>query len=371
MVEVRVGSPVTADAVRSIEDDRKAIEYLRWRTYLLAQRRKPQPSWPSAVRTRIISSIREPLAVPVAPARLSEEIVKLGSERCLAENGDFAVLLGSAEAIPNLLLEIGRLRELTFRAVGEGTGKARDLDSFDEYYGHILLWSKKNQELVGAYRVGKTDEILGAHGINGLYTSTLFKYDERLFEKLGPALELGRSFVRPEYQRQYAPLLMLWKGITRLVALHPETPVLFGAVSISNEYHKTSREMIYQFFEARMQEDELARYIVPRRKFRPGLLRQWDCRAMCRSLRELEELSEPITDVESDGKGLPVLLRQYAKIGGKLLGFNVDRKFSDVLDGLVLVDLRKTVPAVLDRYMGKSAAATFRSIQRPTCTASE
>lgn len=142
-------------------------------------------------------------------------------------------------------------------------------------------------------------------------------------------------------------------------------------MSISNEYNKTSREMIYQFFEARMQEDELARYIVPRRKFRPGLLRQWDCRAMCRSLRELEELSEPITDLESDGKGLPVLLRQYAKIGGKLLGFNVDRKFSDVLDGLVLVDLRKTVPAVLDRYMGKSAAATFRSIHRPTCTASE
>lgn len=368
-VEVRIGSPVTADAVRSIEDDRKAIEYLRWRTYLLAQRRKPQASWPSSVRTRFISTIQEPVAAPVAPANLAAEIEKLGSGQCLAENGDFAVYLGSAERVPNLLLEIGRLRELTFRGVGEGTGKVRDLDSFDQYYGHILLWSKRKNELVGAYRVGNTAEILPSRGINGLYTSTLFRYDERLFERLGPALELGRSFIRPEYQRQYAPLLLLWKGIACLVAMHPKTPVLFGAVSISNEYNKTSREMIYRFFESRIQEDELAQFIVPRRKFRSGLLRQWDCQAMCRILRDLDELSEPIGDVESDGKGLPILLRQYAKIGGKMLGFNVDRKFSDVLDGLVLVDLRETAPSVLDRYMGKDAAANFRRTHRLVSTA--
>ncbi len=134
------------------------------------------------------------------------------------------------------------------------------------------------------------------------------------------------------------------------------TPVLFGAGSISNDDNKTSREMIYSFFEYRIREDELARYIVPRRKFRPGLLRHGDCQAMCRSLRDLEELSESIGDVEPDGKGFPILLRQYAKIGGKMLAFNVDSKFTDVLDGLVLVDLRETTPAVLDRYMGRNAA---------------
>jgi putative hemolysin len=215
---------------------------------------------------------------------------------------------------------------------------------------------------VGAYRAGKTAEILAQHGISGLYTSTLFHYDVRLFEKIGPALELGRSFIRSEYQRQYAPLLLLWKGIARLVATYPEVPVLFGAVSVSNDYSPASREMIYRFFESRMQQDELAGLIKPRSPFRPARLRRWDCRAMCAGLRDLEELSQPITDVESDGKGLPILLRQYAKIGGKLLGFNVDRKFSNVLDGLIVVDLRQTEPAVLERYMGREDAARFRQV---------
>jgi putative hemolysin len=256
--------------------------------------------------------------------------------------------------------ELGRLREITFRAAGEGTGKSRDLDRFDRNYSHILLWNKSKQELVGAYRAGNTAEILAQQGVNGLYTSTLFRYNPQFFEKLGPALELGRSFVRPEYQRQYAPLLLLWKAIARLLAIQPEIAVVFGPVSISNDYSKASREMIYRFFKARVRKDELAGLITPRKPFRPVGLRPWDCRAMCHALRDVEDLSQPITDVESDGKGLPILLRQYAKIGGKLLGFNVDRKFSNVLDGLMVVDLRKTEPAMLERYMGREAAARFR-----------
>ena len=185
------------------------------------------------------------------------------------------------------------------------------------------------------------------------YSSTLFRYDERFFQKLGPALELGRSFVRLEYQRQYAPLLLLWKGIARMVARQPEIPVLFGAVSISNDYNEASRELIYRYFESRMREDALAGLIEPRRPFRPAPLRKWDCRSIFQALRDLDDLSQPINDVELDGKGLPILLRQYAKVGGKLVGFNVDRKFSNVLDGLVVVDLRQTEPAVLERYMGQ------------------
>jgi putative hemolysin len=361
-VELRVGSGIPADAVEAIPDDREATEYLRWRTYLLGRRGKPEASWPTALRSKLAFKIQEPVAAPVAPDLLAKELERLPEDRCLAENGDFAVYLGTAPEIPQLLREVGRLREVTFRGAGEGTGKSRDLDSFDEYYSHILLWHKTKRELVGGYRAGNTAEILAKHGVGGLYTSTLFRYDERIFQKLGPALELGRSFVRPEYQRQYAPLLLLWKGIARMVARQPEILVLFGAVSISNDYSSASREMIYRFFEAHMQEDELAGLIEPRRPFRPGLLRRWDCQGMLHALRDLDELSQPITDVEADGKGLPILLRQYAKIGGKLLGFNVDRKFSNVLDGLVVVDLRQTEPAVLERYMGREGAARFRQI---------
>jgi putative hemolysin len=361
-VEVRVGTPVPASAIEAIAGDHEAIEYLRWRTYLLARRRKAETSWPMALRSKLASKIQEPVADPISKDLLVHEIQSLSGDRCLAENPEFSVHLGMARDIPQLLLEVGRWRELTFRRAGEGTGKGRDLDSFDDYYWHVLLWSKAKRELVGAYRAGNTAEILATRGIAGLYTSTLFRYDQTLFQKLGPALELGRSFVRPEYQRQYAPLLLLWKGIARLISTHLEIPILFGAVSISNDYNQASREMIYRFFESRMQDEGLADLIEPRRPFRPGLLQRWDCHAMCHALRDLDELSEPITDVEADGKGLPILLRQYAKIGGRLLGFNVDRKFSNVLDGLVVVDLRQTDTAVLDRYMGRETAEAFRKI---------
>ena len=359
-VEVRVGSEILYDSVAGISDDRGAIEYLRWRTYLLARRSRTEKSWPEAVRSKIDEKVQEPVAAAEPAQALAEELRRLAGDRCLVENAELAVYLVKAQETPRMLQELGRLREVTFREAGEGTGKQRDRDRFDNYYWHVLLWHKTRQELVGAYRAGNTAEILDKHGVNGLYTSTLFRYHVRVFEKLGPALELGRSFIRPEYQRQYAPLLLLWKGIARLLATQAKIPVLFGAVSISNDYSKASREMIYRFFEARMREDELAGMIEPRRPFRPAGLRPWDCHAMFAALRELEDLAQPIADVETDGKGLPILLRQYAKIGGKMLAFNVDRKFSNVLDGLVMVDLRKTEPAVLERYMGREGATEFR-----------
>lgn len=362
--EVRVGSVVPAEALGALPDAREAIEYLRWRTYLLGRRKKTKASFPEAIRSKFVSTLQQAVAPPESLGVLAEEIASLPTTNLLIDSADLAVYVAEASQIPRLLLEIGRLRELTFRGVGEGTGKPRDLDSFDDYYSHILLWNKSKQEIVGAYRAGHTQQILRERGLDGLYTSTLFRYDAQLFEKLGPAVELGRSFVRPEYQRQYAPLLLLWKGIARFVAAHPETPVLFGAVSVSNDYCAASREMIYRYFESRMQNDELAGLIKPRRPFRAGLLSPWDCRSMIRAFRDLEELSQPINDVELDGKGLPILLRQYAKVGGKLLAFNVDRKFSNVLDGLVFVDLRQTEEAVLDKYMGAESAAKFRSFHR-------
>jgi putative hemolysin len=201
----------------------------------LAKRTVAAKSWQIAVRSKISEKVQQPVA-PAEPAEiLADELNRLAADRCLVENAELAVYLVRANETPRMLQEIGRLREVTFRRAGEGTGKQRDLDRFDRYYWHVLLWNKTKRELVGAYRAGNTAEILADRGLNGLYTSTLFRYDARVFEKLGPALELGRSFVRPEYQRQYSPLLLLWKGIARLLAVHTDTPVLFGAVSISND----------------------------------------------------------------------------------------------------------------------------------------
>ncbi len=363
-VKIRIGGAIPSELIDNLESDEEATEYLRLRTYLLSYRGKKPISLPAKMRAALPRKPQEPIAAEVPSRFVVSDITALPAEQMLVENADFAVYAARAFELPHALDELGRLREITFRAAGEGTGRSADLDQFDAYYWHLLLWSKEKQELAGAYRAGSTDEIIRSHGIKGLYTNTVFRYDEQLFLKIGSALELGRSFVRPEYQRQYAPLLLLWKGIARFVAAHPETPVLFGAVSISNEYSSLSREMIVRYFEQREDGREFAGLIHARTPFRAPLLRRWDCGALCSLLRDLDELAEPISDVEEDGKGLPILLKQYAKVGGKLVGFNLDRKFSDVVDGLVIVDLRLTDRLVLDRYMGKEGCARFRRFHK-------
>jgi putative hemolysin len=359
-VSVRIGNSIPSEFITSLENDTEATEYLRLRTYLLSYRGKKGTSFPTKVREKLPRKPQEPIATAVPKRFLFADLDALPSNRLLTENPEFAVYAARGPEMPHLLDELGRLREITFRAAGEGTGRSADVDHFDEYYWHLLLWNKENQELAGAYRAGNTDQIIRARGIKGLYTQTLFRYDERLFLKIGSALELGRSFIRREYQRQFAPLLFLWKGIARFIANHPETPVLFGAVSISNEYSRLSREMIVRYFEQREDGHDFSDLIQPRTPFRAPILRRWDCNAVCSALRGLDELAEPISDVEEDGKGLPILIRQYAKLGGKLIAFNLDRKFSDVVDGLVVVDLRQTNPGVLERYMGKEAVSHFR-----------
>ncbi|MGD0468477.1 MAG: GNAT family N-acyltransferase [Terriglobales bacterium] len=361
-VQVRIGGAIPSELIANLDNDEEATEYLRLRTYLLSYRGKKPISLPTRMRSALPRKPRQPIASEVPSRFVVNDIAALPAERLLIENAEFAVYAARASELPHALDELGRLREITFRAAGEGSGRSADLDEFDAYYWHLLLWNKEKQELAGAYRAGNTDEIIRRHGIKGLYTNTVFRYDEQLFLKIGSALELGRSFVRPEYQRQYAPLLLLWKGIARFVATHPETPVLYGAVSISNEYSSLSREMIVRYFEQRKDKDgrEFADLIHARTPFRAPKLRRWDCGAICGALRDLDELAEPISDVEEDGKGLPILIKQYAKVGGRLVGFNLDRKFSDVVDGLVIVDLRQTDPAVLERYMGKEGYAGFR-----------
>jgi putative hemolysin len=367
-VRVRIGKAIPSELIANLDSDEEATEYLRLRTYLLSYRGKNPISLPAKMRAALPRKPQEPIASEVPSRFVVNDIAALPAERLLVENAEFAVYAARASELPHLLDELGRLREITFRAAGEGTGRSADLDHFDAYYWHLLLWNKGKQELAGAYRVGNTDEIIRKHGIKGLYTNTVFRYDEQLFLKIGSALELGRSFVRLEYQRQYAPLLLLWKGIARFVAARPETPVLFGAVSISNEYSSLSREMIVRYFEQRSVKDEdgreFAGLVQARTPFRAPRLRRWDCGAICSALRDLDELAEPISDVEEDGKGLPILLRQYANVGGRLVGFNLDRKFSDVVDGLMIVDLRQTDPSVLERYMGREGYAGFRQFHQ-------
>src|ERR1700722_4061887 len=348
-IEVRIGSPIAPAKIRAYQDDAALIRYLRHRTYLLQNREAPK---------RMQVSVSEPPAAGVLAELLAGEVAKLAPLRTLVETDDFSVLLAKAREIPNVLHEIGRLREVTFRQVGEGTGKPIDLDRFDEHYWHLFVWNRRANEVAGAYRLGPSDEILARFGPKGFYTSQLFQWKRSFLDRISPALELGRSFVRPEYQKTYAPLLLLWKGIGQFLLRNPRYKLLFGPVSISNGYTAASRQLMVKFLSAYRQSPELTPLVRARNPFRQRPSKLAD-ELMGATVWDVEELSALIADVEIDRKGVPVLLKQYLKLGGKLVAFHVDRRFADALDGLIVVDLRKTDARVLERYMGKEGAAQF------------
>ena len=312
------------------------------------------------------------LAEPVPGAALAEvcpaihasllkaELEALPADQHLVTSGQFSVHYARAEQLPWCLQEIGRLRELTFRAVGEGTGKSADVDLFDASYLHLFVWDTQAEAIVGAYRMGLVDEILARYGKRGLYTQSLFKFGDRVLQAMNPAIELGRSFVRSEYQRSFAPLMLLWRGIGQFIVQHPQYAMLFGAVSISNDYHPASRRLIVDFLSANNIEENLARYVKPRRPFRSRREAAYD-QAEFAALNDIEDVSRMVRQIERDSKGVPILLKQYLKLGGRLLAFSADEKFNDALDGLIMVDLRVSDPRVLARYMGAEGAGAFLS----------
>lgn len=356
-VQVRIGQPILHARIADM-DDTKAAEYLRLRTEVLGGGEKKQTVFK---RFPVRSIVRqEALIAPQDPDLMVAEIERLPEERKLLTSGEQVVYEAKAHEIPLLLKEIGRLREVTFRKVGEGTGKSCDLDSFDAHYSHVFIWNVRAREVVGAYRLGRTDEILAAKGRQGLYISTLFKLKPGFMHQLGPSLEMGRSFVRPEYQKSYNALLLLWKGIGTVVAREPKYRTLFGPVSITNEYQAASRQLIAGYFESRPQMPDLSRLVKPRTPMRG---KSWLKKAAKALVADVESLSELVSSLEKDRKGIPVLLRQYLKLGGKLLAFNVDRDFSDALDGLIVVDLLETDRKQLERYLGKDGLAGFLEYQ--------
>jgi putative hemolysin len=365
-IDIRIGTRITFEEINRFADDGDATRYLRWRTYFLRQRgRTGAPSSLIGHLGHGSRIRREPPVAPIAPPissdRILAELDSLPPGSLLCQSGEFEVHVATAAQVPSLLHEIGRLREVTFRAAGEGSGLSLDLDEYDQYYKHLFVWDTTQRQLVGAYRLGETSEILNSRGVTGLYTSTLFKYHRKFFARLGPALEMGRSFVRQEYQRQYAPLLMLWRGIGAYVAAHPQTPVLFGAVSMSSEYKRASRELLVRFFERQRADapSGLSSMVTPRSPFRGSLIPDWETRSVLKVLSSVDDLNAPISDIESDAKELPILVKQYLKLGGGILAFNVDRAFSNVLDGLVMVDLRNTKREFLNRYLSQRGAEAF------------
>lgn len=337
-----VGEPIPAAEVCADTDDAAVMRTLRARTLALGAPPDANSSAP-----RVMAEV-----APAGPVEaLVTEIEALPAECRLFETKEYVVYAAEAGRLPHVLHEIGRQRELAFRAVGEGTGRALDLDRFDPDYHHLFVWNTEARELVGSYRIGIVDDIVRARGLDGLYTTTLFHYDRTLLDSLGPTLELGRSFVRAEYQRSFGALHLLWCGIGRFVAQRPRHRHLMGAVSISDAYSTMSQQLMTAFLES----NHMCR--ERRDKVRPRNPVAFDepCDEVAAELphvTDLESLSERIQRFEGGQRDVPVLLRRYLGLGGRILGVNRDADFANVVDGLVVIDLLGAPRRLVERYLG-------------------
>ncbi len=283
--------------------------------------------------------------------RCAAEVEALPEASRLCESGPLLVAQARATQIPELLREIGRRREQAFRGVGEGTGQELDLDAYDPHYTHLFVWDRARGALAGAYRLVRTDAFAASQLPHALYTHALFDYDAEFLARLGPALELGRAFVGPEYQRCSRVLAMLWKGIGRALEV-ANVRALFGAVSVSARYSRRSRGMIAAALAThhRYEHAQLVRARVP------FALEVADF-AAADDLADPRALSARVAELEPDGAGLPVLVKRYLELGGEFAAWHVDRDFGGSLDGLMVLELARADRARVARYSESFASA--------------
>jgi putative hemolysin len=258
----------------------------------------------------------------------------------VVSQSNFDVFVAAASQIPNVLQEIGRLREQTFRDISEGTGRALDIDEFDLYYHQLIIWDRNAERIVGGYRIGCGDEIFKNYGKHGFYISTLFKIKVGFYPILQRSLELGRSFIVFDYQRKPLPLFLLWKGILAFLLQNPQYRYLFGPVSMSRQFSNVSRSLVVDFLKTHYFNAELAVYLKPRKPFKipKGKV---DTKLLVKTFGgDLGNLDKFIEGIETEQLRMPVLMRQYIRQNARFVGFNIDPKFSDCLDGFIILNLK-------------------------------
>ena len=361
-VLIRIGSPVTVKEQMEFETIFQFGKYLRARTYSLGSALKVRKFFSNYMYRKKPDS--EPLASPVPVETLKEEFNRIREEYELFSTKNYSVVCAPTVKIPEIFNEIGRLRELTFRKIGEGTNKSADIDEYDIYFNHLFIWDTDENRIVGAYRIGKGREIVAIYGIKGFYIDSLFKINKDFLPILTQSLELGRSFIIEDYQKKAIPLFLLWKGIMVFLLRHTEYRYLIGPVSISNDFSKFSKSLIVEFIRKYFIDEELVRYIVPRKDFIVKPDKAIDRNIFIdTSVRDINRIEKIIMDIEP-GYRLPVLLKKYLELNGRIIGFNIDPKFNYCLDGLLILDLYNTPQefikglsrelndtSILDRFM--------------------
>jgi len=334
-IRIRIGNPISVKEQEGFTDIARYGRYLRAKTYVLGSALEVKKFFISPFHR---SPRVEEIANPVDQESMVSEIESIRENALLFTNDHFEVYCTPSVDIPNVMYEIGRLREITFRGVGEGTNRSMDVDEYDLYYHQLFVWDAKEKKIVGAYRVGKGQEIIQRYGVRGFYIQSLFRLSQKFIPTLKRSMELGRSFIVEEYQRKPLPLFLLWKGILYFLIKNSDYRYLIGPVSISNKFSEFSKGMIMRYIVENYYNRDFARYVRPRKKFNvPGYNVDEDI--ILESTDDLNKFDRFLRDIETSGFNMPVLLKKYLKLNGKIIGFNIDPKFNNALDGLLIVDL--------------------------------
>jgi putative hemolysin len=344
-IKIRIGAPITLQEQSGFEDVNHFGQYIRARVYSLGssfETLKPDKKLQKKKWQKI-----EPVVNPVPSHILTEEFNSIRSQFELFSTKNYSVLCTPTDIIPKIFFEIGRLREVTFREVGEGTNKSIDIDEYDLYYNHLFIWDTDENRVVGAYRIGKGKDIASTYGIKGFYINSLFRIKKSFEPVLAESIELGRSFITKDYQKKVIPLFLLWKGIMIFLLKHSDYRYLIGPVSISNDLSKFSQSLIVEFFKAYFFNEELARYIIPKKDFKVKPDKVIDRKIFIdTSEKDINKIERVIEDIEP-GYRLPILLKKYMELNAKIIGFNIDPKFNNCLDGLMILDLFDTPQEII------------------------
>ncbi len=348
--QVRVGKPIPGSRLELLPTDSALSDYLRLSTMML---RYPDTA---AACSMEFPRVLAPVAEPVSPEELQAEIDSLPAEDHLLythKSTGLQIYTAQGSRIPKLLHEIGVQREITFRSVGEGSGTVCDTDEYDRYYDHLIMWDPAKKRIAGAYRMGRTDAIVTSRGSTGIYNTEFFTFGNKFVNHVKNGLEMGRAFITAPYQKHPASLDTLWMGIGHFVIKYPQYRYLYGTVSVSSDYTERSRTLIHEYLKCHCLDKELAEDVQAKTPPKNMDLLSEDARLLPTGLADLRLFSAMVSDLEPDGRSIPVLLRQYLRLNGRMVSFNVDAEFGDTLDCLVVVDLYNAPERLITRYCGK------------------
>jgi len=347
-IKLRIGKPINITDYPEYNNSTKLLSFLRARTYALGTGLEEEKKIFNPRNLFKIKKLPEAVAREIKPEILEKEVEPLRENYRVWQEKNYEVFVVPTDAIPNVIREIGRLREITFREVGEGTNKAVDLDEYDIYYHHLFIWDTEAKVIVGAYRIGLGDEIFYSLGKKGFYLTELFKIKAQMIPVLKKSIELGRSFIRKEYQQKPLPLFLLWKGIFKFLIDNPRYRYLIGPVSISNSFSKFSKSLIVDYINRNHFDHDMAQFVRPRKKFKVDFSKI-DTDILMAGEESFKILDDLISEVETRSMKVPVLLRQYIALNANIICFNIDPKFADCLDGFLVLDFKKVPTEMLEK----------------------